>query len=320
MTQPAVCMKPACTEACTTECRAAINRAWTSLRGELPPASLLAVAEPVPPSETEQLIGGHRLHQPAERHTADTITSDALDQLYREIDTLTAVCRSNKQAYIGAVKDAMAADKRTEQAEAGRDRYRLAWTSARERAQALGAGVILRVADRDFWKRQTLEQRQRAERAEAERDAATARLHELGITTANPEPSWQCPDCGGLVPASQQYLHQEAEQRARAERAEVEASEFKDSYLNACATIAAMHAAAVGRGDRGPVRGVVEDVADVRAALLQAEAAIERARALHVRNAHTGDCEDCSARDYPNYAVRWPCPTIAALNPQEPQP
>lgn len=158
--------------------------------------------------------------QPAERHTVDTITSDALDHLYREIDTLTAVCRSNKQAYIGAVKDAMAADKRTEQAEAGRDRYRLAWTSARERAQALGAGVILRVADRDFWKRQTLEQRQRAERAEAERDAATALLHELGITTANPEPSWQCPDCDGLVPISQRHIHQEAEQRTRAEKAE----------------------------------------------------------------------------------------------------
>lgn len=46
-----------------------------------------------------------------------------------------------------------------------------------------------------------------------------------GILTAfgqatNPEPSWQCPDCGGLVPASQQHLHQEAEQRSRAERAE----------------------------------------------------------------------------------------------------
>ena len=58
------------------------------------------------------------------RHTVDTITSDALDQLYREIDTLTAVCRSNKQAYIGAVKDAMAATQRAERDEAAIERVR----------------------------------------------------------------------------------------------------------------------------------------------------------------------------------------------------
>jgi hypothetical protein len=43
------------------------------------------------------------------------------------------------------------------------------------------------------------------------------------------------------------------------------------------------------------------------------KAAVERVRNLHVRNANTGDCEHCSERDYPNYAVPWPCPTIAAL-------
>lgn len=47
------------------------------------------------------------------------------------------------------------------------------------------------------------------------------------------------------------------------------------------------------------------------------EAAIERVRALHVRNANTGDCEHCSERDYPAYAVPWPCPTIAALDHRE---
>ena len=46
----------------------------------------------------------------------------------------------------------------------------------------------------------------------------------------------------------------------------------------------------------------------------QAESAIVRVRALHKRNEHTGDCEHCSARDYPDYAVPWRCPTIAALD------
>ncbi|MFF8679525.1 hypothetical protein ACF07F_16600 [Streptomyces sp. NPDC015237] len=50
----------------------------------------------------------------------------------------------------------------------------------------------------------------------------------------------------------------------------------------------------------------------------RAEAAVARARALHRRNEHTGDCEHCSARDYPNYAVPHPCDTVRALG--EPAP
>ncbi|CAL9667963.1 hypothetical protein SUDANB145_07260 (plasmid) [Streptomyces sp. enrichment culture] len=42
-------------------------------------------------------------------------------------------------------------------------------------------------------------------------------------------------------------------------------------------------------------------------------AAVERIWALHQRNEHTGDCEHCSQRDYPDYAVPWPCPTVQAL-------
>ncbi|SDM76817.1 WDGH domain-containing protein [Streptomyces wuyuanensis] len=52
--------------------------------------------------------------------------------------------------------------------------------------------------------------------------------------------------------------------------AEDEAEEYKNNYLGACKTIADMHAAAVG-GVTGPTRGVVEDVADVRDAMLRAE-------------------------------------------------
>ncbi|MEU9865508.1 hypothetical protein AB0D99_32030 [Streptomyces sp. NPDC047971] len=55
------CVLDSCTQACTTECREVINRAWHSLRGATP---------------TEQPV----------RYTVDTITSDALDQLYAERD------------------------------------------------------------------------------------------------------------------------------------------------------------------------------------------------------------------------------------------
>lgn len=43
-------------------------------------------------------------------------------------------------------------------------------------------------------------------------------------------------------------------------------------------------------------------------------AAVERVRQEHTRNADTDACQQCSARDYPNYEVPWPCPTIAALD------
>ncbi|MFF4369659.1 hypothetical protein [Streptomyces sp. NPDC001594] len=61
--------------------------------------------------------------QPA-RHTADTITDNDLDDLYARLDTLTAVCRSNRRAYVGAVQDVQAAEPRAEQAEATLTRVR----------------------------------------------------------------------------------------------------------------------------------------------------------------------------------------------------
>ena len=70
MTQPHVCLLATCTRDCTTECREAINQAWTSLRGK-PPA------------------------QP--RHTADHITGDQLDQLYGWLTTARAVARAEQK-------------------------------------------------------------------------------------------------------------------------------------------------------------------------------------------------------------------------------
>ncbi|GHA28841.1 hypothetical protein GCM10010372_30880 [Streptomyces tauricus] len=64
--------------------------------------------------------------------------------------------------------------------------------------------------------------------------------------------------------------------RSNAELAH-DAERYKEDHLSACRTIAEMHEAATGRAGLGPIRGVVEDVADVRAA---AERAREIARRL----------------------------------------
>jgi hypothetical protein len=45
----------------------------------------------------------------------------------------------------------------------------------------------------------------------------------------------------------------------------------------------------------------------------------ERVRVLHQRNENTGGCEYCSMRDYPDYAVPFPCDTIRALDGEETQ-
>lgn len=51
--------------------------------------------------------------------------------------------------------------------------------------------------------------------------------------------------------------------------------------------------------------------------LLDAVAAVSK---LHACNANTGACEHCSARDYPNYEVPWPCPTMQAIGTARTQP
>ncbi|MGW9385387.1 hypothetical protein [Streptomyces globisporus] len=60
-------------------------------------------------------------------------------------------------------------------------------------------------------------------------------------------------------------------ERAR-DAAEQDAERFKADHEAACRTIAEMHEAATGRTGMGPIRGVVEDVSDVRARAEQAEA------------------------------------------------
>ncbi|MGR6538858.1 hypothetical protein [Streptomyces rochei] len=58
-----------------------------------------------------------------------------------------------------------------------RDRYRTAWFSARQRAQALGEGILRHVADRDWWKKEAHAVQARSvveNRAAVLRDAANA--------------------------------------------------------------------------------------------------------------------------------------------------
>jgi hypothetical protein len=66
---------------------------------------------------------------------------------------------------------------------------------------------------------------------------------------------------------------------------------------------------------RAALDGVPEP--DAAAATRPGEAAIARVRVLHRRNENTGECEYCSARDYPTYAVPHPCDTVRALDGQE---
>lgn len=70
-----------------------------------------------------------------------------------------------------------------------------------------------------------------------------------------------------------------------------------------------------GRGDATPPPEAYEEQ---RARAARAEAAVARVRALHQRNEHSGNCEHCSERDYPDYAVRSPCPTIQAIDQPAP--
>ena len=65
--------------------------------------------------------------------------------------------------------------------------------------------------------------------------------------------------------------------------------------------------------------GIVPRLAEAVLAEMKPElAAFDRVCALHRRNEDTGDCEHCSERDYPDYAVLWPCPTIRALEGEQP--
>lgn len=103
-------------------------------------------------------------------------------------------------------------------------------------------------------------------------------------------------------------------------------SERHQDHQRACEQIAAMHAAAVGEV-RGPIRGVVEDVADMRARMLAAEEALSNARkaarALHHR-AETAEATLATVERLTDYAEqaheaygnarRFPTPAVPAAS------
>lgn len=69
--------------------------------------------------------GIDQLRNLADRTERGPLTADeagrlrnGIDQLYQRIDTLEAVCKSNKQAYVGAVKHAWEVEEQAKQAEA----------------------------------------------------------------------------------------------------------------------------------------------------------------------------------------------------------
>lgn len=84
------------------------------------------------------------------------------------------------------------------------------------------------------------------------------------------------------IPANEVTLPDPRELVAEAEL-RFERNEMRRNYDSACKTIADMHAAATGREGIGPVRGVVEDVEDVRQRAERAEA--ERVAADNVLRA-----------------------------------
>jgi hypothetical protein len=96
-----------------------------------------------------------------------------------------------------------------------------------------------------------------------------------------------------LLTTANGYVDDLAAAETRAEQAE--------------AALADEHATAVTRA---------HETEQVRRQLAAVEARIAAVRAIHrrVTTAHTDSCEHCSAGDYPNYDVRWPCPTAAALD------
>lgn len=75
--------------------------------------------------------------------------------------------------------------------------------------------------------------------------------------------------------------------------AHADAERYKADYLSACFLIAQMHAAATGKPGDGPIRGVVEDVADLRERAVALEAAL--VALLPYADHHNTDPEgDCS--------------------------
>lgn len=81
---------------------------------------------------------------------------------------------------------------------------------------------------------------------------------------------------------------------------DAELTETKRNYDGACKTIAEMHAAAVG-GVKGPNRGVVEDVADVRQRLDN----MDKLHARIVEKCETADPDELTVRAHDMHRINF---------------
>ncbi|MEU1082329.1 hypothetical protein ABZ368_19270 [Streptomyces sp. NPDC005908] len=153
-------------------------------------------------------------------------------------------------------------------------RAQLAVPLTADEAALLRAAIEAEIREGDAARQAERGQQRAADRERERVTAAEAAIRELEAERDAVH------DALGLAPGQLPHIAPEAirgraatirEQAQRAEQAEADAERFKADYLSACQTIAAMHEAATGRTGEGPVRGVVEDVADVRARMLAAE-------------------------------------------------
>lgn len=133
-------------------------------------AAVLARHEPVP--GMWDCTCGARVDT-FEQHRAVVVLAVVQPELDRERELSQSLFEQRKQ---------MAAERFIWQ-ERG-DRYRLAWQSARQRAQAYGEGILRHVADRDAYKGWMEEQGERANRAEQELATVRTALETLTAQSA----------------------------------------------------------------------------------------------------------------------------------------
>ncbi|MFD3333557.1 hypothetical protein ACFWV1_13055 [Streptomyces sp. NPDC058700] len=151
--RPGACIRGACTQQCTTECREAINRAWHSLRGQQPAEHCGHQPDHVIGQPTECVLrpghsGSHANETgmrwwlaklpdetTTDRPGIDDLTSDMLDQLYGDLDWA-------REQTLAAQQEATASATRLERTEAERDmlgretdRLRKDWVEMRTRAE-----------------------------------------------------------------------------------------------------------------------------------------------------------------------------------------
>ncbi|KAA6215130.1 hypothetical protein CP973_00225 [Streptomyces albofaciens JCM 4342] len=113
-------------------------------------------------------------------------------------------------------------------------------------------------------------------------EAALLRAHvEAEITEADRYRA----EAGGQQAAVRREQQRLAAAEAAIVEAEAEAARHAADHAAACQQIAAMHAAAVGEV-RGPRRGIVEDVADIRQRALDAEEQLAAYRAVYGHGTH----------------------------------